>query len=375
MRHPVSFASAAVFLFVITGVALWFHTAGTTPALADFIAPIVEAKTARFKLTFEMPGEPPFKAEVLFLAPCRTRTEQAAWSNEPKMITIEDREAGKYLTLIPGKKLATLQMAINKPRGTQPKNLFSEMWSLLFDARNSSDFKREPLGEKKIDGRPGVGYRLTGRGQIINLWGDPKTGLPIRIVFRMLESSGESTATLSDFVFNVDLDESLFSLEPPPGYRTQTITFDDSPAEEKDLIETFRHYSQLSGGAFPKVLDISTAQSLFNKRWIASHPQAQRNGPAGERQSPEEKQERMNELMKLTKGLRFVSAQLPPDADAHYAGKGVKRGAVDTPVFWYRPKDAKKYRVIYADLSIRESNTPPQVPNAEAVLAPLSPAK
>ena len=55
---------------------------------------------------------------------------------------------------------------------------------------------------------------------------------------------------------------------------------------------------------------------------------------------------------------------LPKEADAHYAGKGVSLGAADTPIFWYRPKDAKKYRVIYADLSVREADTPPSVPVA-----------
>ena len=42
---------------------------------------------------------------------------------------------------------------------------------------------------------------------------------------------------------------------------------------------------------------------------------------------------------------------LPEAADAHYAGKGVKRDAKDRPIFWYQPEGAKKYRVIYADLA------------------------
>ena len=53
---------------------------------------------------------------------------------------------------------------------------------------------------------------------------------------------------------------------------------------------------------------------------------------------------------------------LPKEADWHYAGKRVSLGAADTPIFWYRPKDAKKYRVVYADLTVRESETPPSVP-------------
>ena len=40
------------------------------------------------------------------------------------------------------------------------------------------------------------------------------------------------------------------------------------------------------------------------------------------------------------------------EADAHYAGKGVKVDATDTPIFWYRPEGKAKYRVIRADLSV-----------------------
>ena len=60
-----------------------------------------------------------------------------------------------------------------------------------------------------------------------------------------------------------------------------------------------------------------------------------------------------------------MPTSLPPEADAHYAGKGVSLGAADTPIFWYRPKDAKTYRVIYADLSVRDADTPPSVPVAQ----------
>ena len=66
-------------------------------------------------------------------------------------------------------------------------------------------------------------------------------------------------------------------------------------------------------------------------------------------------QERLDELLKLTRGISFAFEQLPREANAHYAGKGVSLGTADTPIFWYWPKDAKKYRVIYADLSVREA--------------------
>ena len=63
---------------------------------------------------------------------------------------------------------------------------------------------------------------------------------------------------------------------------------------------------------------------------------------------------------KLQRGIMFA-LQLPPEADAHYAGKGVLPGAVNTPIFWYRPKDSQTYRVIYADLSILDMDVSPSV--------------
>lgn len=38
----------------------------------------------------------------------------------------------------------------------------------------------------------------------------------------------------------------------------------------------------------------------------------------------------------------------------HYAGKGVAKGQAETPVLWYRPKDSTTYRVIDADLTVRD---------------------
>lgn len=58
--------------------------------------------------------------------------------------------------------------------------------------------------------------------------------------------------------------------------------------------------------------------------------------------------------------LWSVRRPLPPQADAHYAGKGISLGAPNTPIFWYKPTGAEKYRVIYADLSVKEL-TPAEV--------------
>ena len=68
---------------------------------------------------------------------------------------------------------------------------------------------------------PHIVYRLTGHGMAVNLWGDPKTGQPIRMGLNWLSAPGLGETTVSDFAFDMDLDESLFSLKPPPGYKVQ----------------------------------------------------------------------------------------------------------------------------------------------------------
>jgi len=324
---------------------LWFHSSGTTPALAfaDFMAPILEAKSAKFKMTTDIAHGP--TAEMMFLAPNRIRTEVHE-PHQPLLIEIEDGETGKTLTLLTGNKLATLTTVVNRPQEAS-KNIFAQLRSMMLDARGNSDYKRESLGKKEIDGRQAAGYRLTGRGLIMNLWGDPKTGLPIRIETRALGFKDPIETVLSGFVFNVDVDKSSFSLEPPAGYRVETNTVDGTPASEADLVEVFRRYSQRKGGAFPKSLDMD----LFL--------QARQEIPLG-----------TQELGKLSKGLAFVFEELPLDADAHYAGKGVVLGAAGTPIFWYRPKGTKKYRVIYADLSVRDVATPPSMPQAQQLAVP-----
>jgi hypothetical protein len=153
-------------------------------------------------------------------------------------------------------------------------------------------------------------------------------------------------------------------MEPPAGYKVQklTVPVNGSPAEEKDLIETLRRYSQLRGGALPDQLDVMAFTKPFQEDWAKSHPM--KDGSPSEA----ERQEQLNGMLKFVRGLSFAFEQLPREADAHYAGKGVKVGAADTPVFWYRPGGAKRYRVIYADLSVREADKAPSVANAQPVV-------
>jgi len=450
MRSPVSRATAAVILILaITGVGLWFHGGGAKPAFADFIAPILEAKTAKFKITTEIKGKPALTTvgDVMVLGATRSRQEleiampagpQTEKANKSKMVMIFDWGRSKSLSLDPAtKKAMVVSLANLTKEQVSRQDPFASFRSALLDARDKPDVKRESLGEKEIDGRRVVGFRVSSRGMVVSVWGDPKTGVPVRAEATMAMFPNVTMA-MSDFVFNVKLDESLFSTEPPDGYSVQNLEIDVSPAGEQDLIAGLREYSKLTG-VFPDSFDMQTMmltvgkmaglksgfEAVLEKLGPRTKPNAEQMrkleklmrkyadwqlNPGKEKPSEEEivkVEDQMRKLVGLEesapgkgkldkeqmrkraqtdmpkimeaamkkvmevqvpvqRGLMFVLA-LPPEADAHYAGKGVSFGTAEKPVFWYRPKGSTKYRVIYGDLSLRQTESAPSVPSAQPI--------
>ena len=80
----------------------------------------------------------------------------------------------------------------------------------------------------------------------------------------------------------------------------------------------------------------------------------------------------MDLAMSLARGFAFAW-KLPESANAHYAGKGVKRGQPDRPIFWYKPEGSENYRVIYADLMVKDAKAAPEIAGAVRVAAPKQP--
>jgi len=80
------------------------------------------------------------------------------------------------------------------------------------------------LGKKDMDEKNAEGFLAhekspTGEKWEIEVWVEVKTGLPIKIEQRM----GKRRALLDGFVWNAELDDSLFSLSAPEGYKVTTI--------------------------------------------------------------------------------------------------------------------------------------------------------
>jgi hypothetical protein len=171
-------------------------------------------------------------------------------------------------------------------------------------------------------------------------WADPKTRLPLQVEFTWPDGT---RGTMSDFRFNPKLDEALFSLEVPKGYKLQSVELEDLTAEEH-LIRMLRFYADTSAGKFPKRLDDTLALMMrLAKSKEKTEPESMRLG-----------------ANIVRAGMFVVSLK----GEYGYRPDRTKLRDSDKILFWYRPAAATKYRALYGDLRWADLTTDqlPEVP-------------
>jgi outer membrane lipoprotein-sorting protein len=358
MSHPVSRILTAA--AAVLAVAIWLAIPHGSVAFADLLAPIMNAKSAKFKMVTktDVPPKQEFSATAYFLAPNHFRQEMSG-PQQFHMVTIADFDRGRMMSLNPDKKVAMIFKLEGKPAGNKPgaSNIFGDMRARLEEYRTSKKGQLEELGEKTIDGRKAFGFRLVAAGMAETYWGDPATGQILRIE-SVYNGPPKMEVVMTDFEFDVALDEKLFSLEPPKGYESKSISIDASPPTENDFIASMRKLTNVSEGEFPPSLDTAGMAASMVKLL--------------KEQKPDEKM--MAEAVSIGRGMYFPMS-LPLEADAHYAGKGLKRTGPKSPVFWYKPTGSEKYRVVWSDLTASDADEAPNLPGAIRLIQPVEKAK
>jgi hypothetical protein len=239
----------------------------------------------------------------------------------------------------------------NMPEDTQRQiNMFHAIRNLIQEAQENEDESVAFIGEQKIDGVNAIGYHIGAPNMEMTFWADAKTLIPIRIECSMGEMMGmEGTVIMSDFVFDVELDESLF--EVPEEYDVHTMQMDVSLPGEEDFIQTLRLWSEATNGEFPSELNMK-ATAEFMKAFTDKTGLKFEKDKAPDFSDPQF-QKFMDIFAKINRGILFAHT-LPEDADWRYAGEDVKFGDADKAIFWYRPEGSETYRVIYSDLSVKD---------------------
>ena len=128
------------------------------------------------------------------------------------------------LVLFHGNKIAITDLPDNLA-DSGPFAMFRDSIENLWNLRDGTE---KSLGEKEIDGQPAVGFEVRQKTEDYNsrvvCWAHEETGAPVRVEIT-LYSPDESlfqTMVMSNIKLNADLDEELFSTEPPEGYKATT---------------------------------------------------------------------------------------------------------------------------------------------------------
>ena len=354
MNRIAKTAAAVVIAAGAIGLIAYFTIGdgGASIAWADVQEKIRNARTMTYKTKVKVEGLPTMETTVMLKEPGLMRQEMTMGPS--KVITIMDIRQGKMIALVEAQKKSTTYDLTGLPAEERKKQ---EEQDFLAGIKKLIEESETELGEKKIDGRAVKGYRVEKGKQVITIWADAKTAQPVEMNMTMFQ--GETKGTMSEFKFDVELDDALFSVEVPKG---EGYTVDKKQMEFKepsvaDLVETLRVWTRIRGGTFPDAL---TPSHL--RKDTMSFVKACKDGKLENKAFAQDlaKDGGQKTTLSISRAMMLLSLH----GEACYAGEGVEVGDGDTAIFWYQPKDSETYTVIYGDLRIEEGVAEEDLPEA-----------
>jgi outer membrane lipoprotein-sorting protein len=207
-------ASLTVVVGLIVAGVFWLNSGGFGAPLAFSDVQEAVRKIDTAVVVAEHPNHP-HKNFKMFISRATSRG-RLEWSNG--VVFVMDMEEGKVLILNPKSK--TAQITPGPTDDVTPNEILDEFASLEQDAVDH-------LGERVFNGQTLVGFELEYEGRLEGdmqkcVWVDPATRLPVRMEAIPVDPNDPRTAELRSvctFTFNQPLDQSLFRLTPPEGYK------------------------------------------------------------------------------------------------------------------------------------------------------------
>jgi outer membrane lipoprotein-sorting protein len=334
MRSPITKIATAAVILVSVVAGIYFLGVPTESVVwADVVRPILTARTVVFNL-ITVEGENVPTTRVMNMGTQRVRIEVLSADGKTVQVIVIDYDTFRMLQLIPSKKTAVVIDLKDLPE--EPENILEELRNFVTEIQNDPEISVEQLGEKEIDGRVVTGFRARNPDGEFTVWADPQTALPIRIE----QTWRQMQFVYTDFQFDIEMDESLFSMEIPEGYSELRGELPIGSSTEQDLVETLRMWAEV-------ILDDAFPEDFSGQVYVDD---VKKNREKFVKLQDEQK---MKMAMKMGPGFIFVQL-LKPENDWRYVGKNVKLGDAESPVCWYKPIGSQTYRVIYGDLSIRD---------------------
>ena len=373
MKSPITklAAAAVIIISIITAVSyLGGKINVTSPVFANVMEQIHKAWSVTYQETY-YPGESREFTNTEMIIESGIKRSELPHGN----IIIFDLNAGKNLHLIQDINKAILTHRVGRSRGKRLFNYLNWVSSLHED---NGVF----TGQQELDGKMTDVFVVEMPYEETTVWVDPETNLPVRVEMvswpnpnkdiivpqmslsirdfggegnearSIIIGSGrgspegihkEMTRILSDFSWNIELDESLFSLEPPGGYTLEERQFDVSETGENGLVRALAFWTEMSDGMFPVKINDLGDPNMVRPLLIEKFD---KDGDPGE-----ELDQAMKQAHIILKGL-FFAQRCKARGSWNYAGEGVVLGNADTPVCWWKSENSEDCRIVYADLSI-----------------------
>jgi outer membrane lipoprotein-sorting protein len=338
------YAIPVVAVLLIGFIGYLIMAGGAQRAYAEVVEQLRNARSLTFTMTQRIEGSPERSTENVFKEPYYIR------SSYPLGIyyVINWAEKKSLSVLTPRKQYIENDFSDGFSEEFQKSDLAMTVDS-WFELRSLPERADEVLDEREMDGRNVRGFRVTEKGMDRTLWVDVETGDLVRVEEEFVNEPWKHIV-IKNIRFDIEYDDSFFSLEPPSGFTPLNVAIDSSLPGEEDLINILDYYTSHHVDAlFPESLNMHE----FSLSMMNLTKSGKFREPVLEGMTKEEKvQIGLETGHMLNRRLMFILFMEPENW--HYAGKDVKRGDMDTPVFWYKPKGSETYRVVYADLEVRD---------------------
>lgn len=323
--------AATIVLAVVLGFQFLGDSLGTSVTFAQVIEPILKAQTVSMDIIVgaDDPNTPVIHDMI------RGARIRRTVSITPNDVSIIDLETSRVLSLSQEDKKAVIMSL----EGLPPlPNYLDNLKALIRMLDESGAFEIEDLGRSEIGGRTVVGFLAIHPKAEVTIWADVETGLPVEIE----QAEGQLVILAKNLQFDVQMDESLFSMEIPEGYSSQETTLDLMGSTEEDFIAGLRLRAEVFGdGQFPD--DVSLEAYIKQAGAIAEQIKSM--------ELPDEEETELG--MKMSRHLLFLRF-FKGQGQWTWRGQGVQLGDAKTPIFWYQPQDSETYRVIYGDLHVED---------------------
>jgi hypothetical protein len=346
--YALRVAASLLLAVGVTLMAIYVMTASPQVAFGDVLGNLKKIQTMRFKqdFTVETPlGHVQASMNVLLVDPAKMRVEATAGPLAGSY-TVIDVPARKAI-FVPAKFPKAIAVSFSSTERSQKCLEQFEDRDLLQLFRNWNEKDAVKIGDALIEGKKAAEFRIDKPQYSVNIWIDPATQYPIRIVKRRQAAGRTVERVFHSFEYNTPVNPAELTLSAPGGYSTEKWSIDILDPDESDLVESLRSIASVRGGIFP---DNLTAANLFSGARL-DFGAALKKSAGGSLK--EVIQDNLNHVLEIGRGLIFAG---DPEAgsDWHYAGRGVSLNAPNRPILWYLPAGKANYRVIYADLSIKE---------------------